>query len=126
MRKMMLFAMACAITAVFCGCASIQEVKPENLNGEQACASGTTIAHLYAENWGIYLFCIPIFTGSTEKPGSIEFFKDTVRAENVVRMLTAKSAELGASQTLNLYSHHNSYVWFFGIRDVEVSANAVK
>ena len=56
----------------------------------------------------------------------MEFLKDTVRVENVANLLTRKSKEMGATQTLNMVSRHNTFVWWFGFRDVQISANAVK
>ena len=125
MRKVMLL-IAAAVTAVlFAGCASSQVAKPAQLNGATL-NNETTVAHINAENWGLYFFMIPLITGSTENPGEMVFFEDTVRTENVVKMVTKMSKEMGATQTLNLISRHNSFVWWFGIRDVQVSANAVR
>lgn len=126
MHKMMLLAAACAVTAFFCGCASVQEATPKDLNSEGIAVTGNTVAHLNAENWGLYFFVFPLITGSTDKPGEMEFLKDTVRVENVANLLTRKSKEMGATQTLNLVSRHNTFVWWFGFRDVQISANAVK
>ena len=53
MHKMMLLAAACAVTAFFCGCASVQEATPKDLNSEGIAVTGNTVAHLNAENWGL-------------------------------------------------------------------------
>ncbi len=114
------------MTAFFCGCASVQEATPKDLNSEKIAVTGNTVAHLNAENWGLYFFIIPLITGSTDKPGEMVFLKDTVRVENVAELLTRKSKEMGATQTLNMVSRHNTFVWWLGFRDVQISANAVK
>ena len=75
---------------------------------------------------GLYFFVFPLITGSTDKPGEMEFLKDTVRVENVANLLTRKSKEMGATQTLNMVSRHNTFVWWFGFRGRGKKADAEK
>ena len=89
-------------------------------------ASGTPVAHIQASNWGIYLFMIPLITGSTDNPGSMVFLQDTVTVKNAIQMLTAKSNELKATGTYNIVTKNSTNPWFFGVKEIRVSANAVK
>ena len=72
MKKIMLLLSIAAVGLFMSACASVEVVKDPNLNGQAIANSGRTIAHLDAQNWGIYLFTIPLLTGSTENPGSID------------------------------------------------------
>ena len=115
-----------AVGLFMSACASVEVVKDPNLNGQAIANSGRTIAHLDARNWGIYLFTIPLLTGSTENPGSIDVLKDTVNVPSLMPVLTAKSKALGASKTLNLASQYSESGLIFYTRSINISGNAVK
>ena len=126
MKKIMLFASALAAGLLLSACASVEIVKDKNLSGQKIANSGTTLAHVDAQNWGIYLFTIPLLTGSTENPGSIDVLKDTVNVPSLMPVLTAKSKALGASKTLNLASQYSESGLIFYTRSINISGNAVK
>lgn len=122
----MLLLSIAAVGLFMSACASVEVVKDPNLNGQAIANSGRTIAHLDAQNWGIYLFTIPLLTGSTENPGSIDVLKDTVNVPSLMPVLTAKSKALGASKTLNLASQYSESGLIFYTRSINISGNAVK
>lgn len=126
MKKIMLLLSIAAVGLFMSACASVEVVKDPNLNGQAIANSGRTIAHLDAQNWGIYLFTIPLLTGSTENPGSIDVLKDTVNVSSLMPVLTAKSKALGASKTLNLASQYSESGLIFYTRSINISGNAVK
>lgn len=126
MKKIMLLLSIAAVGLFMSACASVEVVKDPNLNGQAIANSGRTIAHLDAQNWGIYLFTIPLLTGSTENPGSIDVLKDTVNVPSLMPVLTAKSKALGASKTLNLASQYSESGLIFYARSINISGNAVK
>lgn len=126
MKKIMLILSIAAVGLFMSACASVEVVKDPNLNGQAIANSGRTIAHLDAQNWGIYLFTIPLLTGSTENPGSIDVLKDTVNVPSLMPVLTAKSKALGASKTLNLASQYSESGLIFYTRSINISGNAVK
>ncbi|MGN0869596.1 MAG: hypothetical protein ACI4UV_00285 [Victivallales bacterium] len=126
MKKIMLLLSIAAVGLFMSACASVEVVKDPNLNGQAIANSGKTIAHLDAQNWGIYLFTIPLLTGSTENPGSIDVLKDTVNVPSLMPVLTAKSKALGASKTLNLASQYSESGLIFYTRSINISGNAVK
>ena len=126
MKKIMLLLSIAAVGLFMSACASVEVVKDPNLNGQAIANSGRTIAHLDAQNWGIYLFTIPLLTGSTENPGSLDVLKDTVNVPSLMPVLTAKSKALGASKTLNLASQYSESGLIFYTRSINISGNAVK
>ena len=126
MKKIALFLSVVAVGLLFAGCASVEAVQNPNLNGQRVSLSGTPVAHLNAQNWGIYLFSIPLLTGSTTSPGDIAVLEDTVNVESMIPMVTAKSRELKASRTLDLASQYSVGGFIFYTRSINVSANAVK
>ena len=126
MKKIMLLLSIAAVGLFMSACASVEVVKDPNLNGQAIANSGRTIAHLDAQNWGIFLFTIPLLTGSTENPGSIDVLKDTVNVPSLLPVLTAKSKALGASKTLNLASQYSESGLIFYTRSINISGNAVK
>ena len=126
MKKIMLLLSIAAVGLFMSACASVEVVKDPNLNGQAIANSGRTIAHLDAQNWGIYLFTIPLLTGSTENPGNIDVLKDTVNVPSLMPVLTAKSKALGASKTLNLASQYSESGLIFYTRSINISGNAVK
>ncbi len=126
MKKIMLFLSIAAVGLLMSACASVEVVKNPNLNGQAIANSGRTIAHIDAQNWGIYLFTIPLFTGSTTNPGSIDVLNDTVNVPSLMPVLTKKSKELGATKTLDLASQYSESGLIFYSRSVNISGNAVK
>lgn len=126
MKKLMIFAAALAAAALFSACVSVEVVKDENLSGQKIANKGTTLAHINVQNDGIYLFCIPLFTGSTEAPGSIAVLQDTVNAESLMPVLTKETEKLGAKKVLNLASQYSESGFIFYSRTMNISGNAVK
>lgn len=114
------------------GCAMVEVVGPEHLHTQQFVVETKPVAHIYADNWGWYLFKhIPIVTGNLDKPGIPRwpvFFTDNVRVDLLVDKVTKESAQLGASIISDLRTRDRSYYapWtlFFWLQEFEVSANA--
>lgn len=133
MRKMLFAFAATAAIVLVTGCAGVKTADTASMNGQELTVAKTTpVAHINGQNCGFYLLSIPIFSGSTEKPGDMLFGKDTVKLENVVNMVTLKSKELGATHSVDMQSHVSSmmiplpFPFLFYLKEVEVSANAVK
>ena len=126
MKKIMLFASALAAGLLLSACASVEIVKDKNLSGQKIANSGTTLAHVDAQNWGIYLFTIPLLTGSTANPGSIDVLKDTVAVGSLMPVLTAETKKLGATKVLNIASQYKVGGFIFYTRQINISGNAVR
>ena len=126
-KTMMAICMAVA-AAMIGGCASVKVA--DDFNNQNISDSGKNVAHVYGSNWGLYCLSIPLITGSVDKPGSVAFGKDTVNPKSVVKMVTNKSGELGATKTLDLDTKGSS-MWIFPLfviflDEYQVSGNAVK
>ena len=132
MKTILLSASIFAAALLFCGCASVEVVKDQNLSGQKIANSGRTLAHIDAQNWGIYLFTIPLLTGSAEEPGAIRWNEDSVNVSAVTKMVTKKSAEKGGKRTIDLVSMTDSvnipvpFPFILYWKTATVSGNSVK
>ena len=116
------------------GCATMNVTTPELLNGEGLDAEGEPLGHIHGANWGWYLFkFIPIVTGSLDRPGDVRWpawFSDQVTIDKVVNRVTRKAKELGASRVADLRttdkSHWSAKTLIFWLKEIEVTANAVR
>src|SRR5262245_16292907 len=120
------------VLMVVTGCATLEVVPRERLNEQRLTPSAEPVAHIYAANWGWYLFKrIPIVTGSLSRPGIPQFpalFSDQVRIDRLVDKVTDESKKLGGTVVTDLRTRDRSYYmpWtlFFWLNEFEVSANA--
>ena len=126
MKKIMLLLSIVTVGLLASACASVEVVKGPDLSHQQIANSGSTLAHLDAQNFGIYLFSIPLLTGATDSVGSIAVFKDTVNVPSMMPILTSKSKQLGATKTLDLASQYQVSGLIFYVRQVNISGNAVR
>jgi hypothetical protein len=114
------------------GCATLEVVPPERLNDQRLTPGAVPVAHIYAANWGWYLFKgIPVVTGSLDRPGMPRWpalFSDQVRIDLLVDMVTAESQRLGGTLITDLRTRDRStylpWTLFFWLNEFEVSANA--
>lgn len=127
MKKMILFSFSLAAAALLLtGCVSVESVKDADLNSQSISLSGQPVAHINVQNWGIYLFSLPLFTGSTNSVGSVAVFRDTVNVPSVLPVLTGTARDLNATKTLDITSQYSNTGFIFYSRSINVSANAVK
>lgn len=134
MKKTLLFLSAALTAVLFAGCATVQVTDRADLNGQRInSGSGTSIAHINAQNWGLYFLKWPLITGSAKNPGSISLLdEDSVNVPRTVFLVTAKAKELGATKTENLQSICGStmipfpFPFLFYMKDTNVSGNAIR
>lgn len=118
----------CLTLSMLASCATVQVITKEQLQGQRFSSDTTPIAHLYADNWGIYLFkFIPLITGNLEKPGRPLLFSDTVRVDLLVSSVAQESRRLGGDTLMDLRTRDRSQ-WIpwslvFWLNEFEVSAN---
>ncbi len=113
------------------GCATVDVVGPEHLHGHQFASGARPLAHIYADNWGWYLFkYIPIATGNLDNPGTPrlpKLFTDNVRVDMLVDKVTEEGQKLGASVITDLRvrdrSSYQPLTLIFWLNEYEVSAN---
>ena len=113
MKKMILSLSLAAAAVLFAGCVSVETVKGADLNKQSIANTGTTVAHVNVQNWGIYLFTIPLFAGSTSSVGDIAVLKDTVNAQAVVPVLTAEAKKLGGKAVYDVASQYSEFGFIF-------------
>lgn len=126
MKKMILSLSLAAAAVLFAGCVGIETVKGADLNKQSISNSGTTVAHVNVQNWGIYLFTIPLLSGDTNAVGSIAVLKDTVNPEAVVPVVTNEAKKLGGKKVYDMASQYSEYGFIFVTRSINVSGNVVK
>ena len=126
MKKSVIFMLAAFAAVAFTGCASFTKVDTDKMNDQKLSYSGQTIAHVEASNWGIYLFHIPLLTGSTDTLGDIKVLQDTVTVKNVAQVMTRESKAIGGTQVLNMVTTTTTDPFFFGIKEVKMSGNVIK
>ena len=94
-------------------------------------ANYETMGHINVDIWGIYIFGMPVFTGSHRQDGGCRMFNDTVHVSNAVQMLTNYAqVKLDAAAVTDIKTERTTYwLWptiFFYYKDVQASGNAVK
>ena len=130
MKKMLAILAVSAVAAMMTACSSIESATTLNNVKITEAPNAACVAHLNADIWGIYLFNLPLFSGSSKQPGRCAVFTDTVRVDNAVAMLTKKAASEDAMTVTDLTSERTScwipiflVIWY---KDVQVSGNAIR
>ena len=134
MKKAIMLVGCLAISIVILsGCASVKTASGSDLNDQKLVTSQeANVAHVNADNWGLYFLKWGLFTGDVEKMGSIAVGEDTVTLPKVADLLTKESKKLGATKTADMVSSVNSmmipfpFPFLFYIKSIQVSGNAVK
>ena len=130
MKKMLAILAVSAVAAMMTACSSIESATTLNNVKITEVPNAACVAHLNADIWGIYLFNLPLFSGSSKQPGRCAVFTDTVRVDNAVAMLTKKAATEDATTITDLSSERTScwipiflVIWY---KDVQASGNAIR
>jgi hypothetical protein len=126
------FLFGSAMIFILSGCATLTVVPAERLAGQQLTPAAAPVAHIYADNWGIYLFkYLPLITGSLSRPGVPRFpalFSDQVRIDLLVEKVSEESKTQGGTVLTDLRTRDRSYYmsWtlILWLNEFEVSANA--
>jgi hypothetical protein len=114
------------------GCATVQVVSVEQLHGQKLAADSAPVGHIYADNWGIYLFkYIPLVTGNLNRSGGLRppvLFTNNVRVDILVECVAQEARQRGSTLLTDLRVRDRSY-WlpytlFFWLNEFEVSANS--
>jgi hypothetical protein len=114
------------------GCATLTVVPKERLAEQRLTPGGEPVAHIYAANWGWYLFkYIPIITGSLARPGVPSWpalFSDQVRIDALVQKVSEESQKRGGTVLSDLRTRDRSswvpQTLIFWLNEFEVSANS--
>ena len=120
------------LVLVLSGCATLTVVPAERLEGQRLTPAAEPVAHIYAANWGVYLFkYLPLVTGSLARPGVPAWpalFSDQVRIDALVQKVSEESKKQGGTILTDLRTRDRSY-WMgnsliFWLNEFEVSANS--
>ena len=130
MKKILAALVTVSAAVLLSACSSVEVATTFNNQKITPVQNAVCVEHLNADIWGIYLFNLPLFTGSSKQPGRCAIFTDTVRVDNAVSILTRKATEDGANTIVDLSSERTGcwlpiflVLWYY---DVQVSANAIK
>ena len=130
MKKLACLA-ACVISAVALSACSSFEIGSNTNEVKFTTGEAETLAHVNADIWGVYVFGLPVISGSSVEPGKCVVFSDTVDTSNAISFLTTNvQKKLNASVITDVTSERTTG-WliptvFFFYRDIQVSGNVMK
>jgi hypothetical protein len=105
LMKKMIFCVACAVLAVLTGCTSVQSTQKFNgLGLGQSDEKAVCLTHVTMT--GYYFFGLPIFVGSAAEDGKSAAFRDNLRAERAIALLTREAKSKGAARVANVTVHY--------------------
>ena len=122
---------ACVISAVALTACSSFEMATNTNNVKFTAGDAETLGHVNADIWGVYVFGLPVISGSSVEPGKCVVFSDTVDTSNAISFLTTNvQKKLNASVITDVTSERTTG-WliptvFFFYRDIQVSGNVMK
>ena len=130
MKKLACLAV-CVLSAIGISACSSFEMAT-NTNGVKFTADeAETLAHVNADIWGVYVFGLPVISGSSVEPGKCVVFSDTVDTSNAISFLTRNARKKLNATTITDVQTERTTGWlvptvFFFYRDVQVSGNVLK
>lgn len=129
-KKMMIALMCVGGLIALSACSSVQIATTLN-NQKLTVGEGTSMGHINGEIWGVYLFNVPLVSGSSTKPGNPVYFTDTVKVDSVVNMLTRKAGDFFESTAITDLTTKRSSTWIspflvLWVDSVQASANVIK
>ena len=130
MKKLACLA-ACVISAVALSACSSFEIGSNTNEVKFTTGEAETLAHVNADIWGVYVFGLPVISGSSVEPGKCVVFSDTVDTSNAVSFLTRNAQKKLNANTIIDVTSERTTGWlvptlFFFYRDVQVSGNVLK
>ena len=130
MKKLACLA-ACVISAVALTACSSFEIGATTNDVKFTTTDAETLAHVNADIWGVYVFGLPVISGSSVEPGKCVVFSDTVDTGNAVAFLTRNARKKLNATTITDVQTERTTGWlvptvFFFYRDIQVSGNVLK
>ena len=129
MKKLACLA-ACAVAAFALSACSSFEIATNTNNVKLAEGDVETRGHVNADIWGVYVFGLPVISGSSVDPGKCVVFSDTVDTSNAISFLTRNAQKKLNGSTIDVTSERTTG-WlvptvFFFYRDIQVSGTVLK
>ena len=130
MKKLACLA-ACVISAVALSACSSFEIGSNTNDVKFTTTDAETLAHVNADIWGVYVFGLPVISGSSVEPGKCVVFSDTVDTSNAISFLTRNARKKLNATTITDVQTERTTGWlvptvFFFYRDIQVSGNVLK
>ena len=130
MKKLACIA-ACVISAVALTACSSFEIASNTNEVKFTTTDAETLAHVNADIWGVYVFGLPVISGSSVEPGKCVVFSDTVDTANAISFLTYNAKRRLNATTITDVQTERTTGWlvptvFFFYRDIQVSGNVLK
>ena len=130
MKKLACLA-ACVISAVALTACSSFEIASNTNEVKFTTTDAETLAHVNADIWGVYVFGLPVISGSSVEPGKCVVFSDTVDTSNAISFLTRNARKKLNASTITDIQSERTTGWlvptvFFFYRDIQVSGNVLK
>ena len=130
MKKLACLA-ACVISAVALSACSSFEIGSNTNDVKFTTSDAETLAHVNADIWGVYVFGLPVISGSSVQPGKCVVFSDTVDTSNAISFLTRNARKKLNATTITDVQTERTTGWlvptvFFFYRDIQVSGNVLK
>ena len=122
---------ACVISAVALTACSSFEIASNTNEVKFTTTDAETLAHVNADIWGVYVFGLPVISGSSVEPGKCVVFSDTVDTGNAISFLTRNARKKLNATTITDVQTERTTGWlvptvFFFYRDVQVSGNVLE
>ena len=130
MKKLACLA-ACVISAVALSACSSFEIGSNTNEVKFTTGEAETLAHVNADIWGVYVFGLPVISGSSVEPGKCVVFSDTVDTSNAISFLTHNTQKKLNASVITDVTTERTTGWlvptvFFFYRDIQVSGNVMK
>ena len=130
MKKLACLAV-CVLSAIGISACSSFEIATNTNNVKFTTGEAETLAHVNADIWGVYVFGLPVISGSSVEPGKCVVFSDTVDTSNAVSFLTRNAQKKLNANTIVDVTSERTTGWlvptlFFFYRDIQVSGNVMK
>ena len=111
--KQIVIITAAALVLAFAGCTTVESTQKFNAMG-LGTPNEKAVCHTYVEIPGVFLFGLPIVTGSPAGDGEWSFFRWSLNCENAVYLLTKEAKSKGAARVINVNVRrtHSQLIWF--------------
>lgn len=128
-HKIQVLVLVQLLSFLIMGCATMDVIPAKDLKDQVFIEGKTPVAHIYAANYGLYLFkYIPLITGNLKHPDlGISFFSDNVHLDLLMDRVMRKCKELDGTIVTDLHSTDKSswipYLLIFWLNEYEITAN---
>ena len=125
--KSVILAAACAVSAIFAGCTTVESTQVFNRMG-LGTPNEKAVCQTHVEIPGYFFFGLPIVTGSPKGDGEWSLFRYNLTTENAVYLLTKEAKARQAARVVNVHVYKTeSLTPFFLVtrRTVQASGTGV-